>query len=656
MGFQDTLHPLSVMVSQTNGSPLGYTQPSQFSQLVRRLTSLSLGMALATALSVGCVLPHANPRDAALSDATTIDIAACPEGTIFCGGTCTSLLTDPIHCGRCDISCNFAHASSVCNNGECALGMCDPGWGNCNAQASDGCEQQLNTNTNCGMCGRACTGQTPNCDARTGTCGNGCPAGQTPCDASCVDTQTDVANCGACGAACALPHASAMQCSGGQCGVVRCDAGYADCDGVASNGCETALGTDENCAGCRMPCAAPTPSCNPMTLRCESNCIAPARECPGFAGCIDIQTNENHCGGCGIRCNLPNAVGRCVGGQCQIASCAQGFQNCDGMIGNGCERNVTADPNNCGACRRQCNFPQAMAVCRASACVITGCSPGFANCDGLPNNGCESSLGTVDHCGSCNNNCSSVANATPRCSSGSCGIMGVCNAPFANCDGNESNGCETNPNTSVDHCGGCGQTCTPGNVMSRSCVGGMCTFSGCLGGFADCDLMGRNGCEVNTSNDAANCGSCNMRCPGATNASGTCNASRCSIACNPGFANCDGSMANGCEVDTNTAVGNCGRCGTVCPVPANATAATCAMGRCGFTCAAGSDNCDGAAANGCEVDINTNANCGRCGVRCTGMASCNNGTCECPGGNTPCGMNPVTCCTPMQMCMNGRCM
>lgn len=78
------------------------------------------------------------------------------------------------------------------------------------------------------------------------------------CSGSCVDTQSSLDHCGACGAICAFANATA-QCSMGACRFDRCSAGYVDVNGSASDGCECRVsgaldpidlaGIDENCDG-----------------------------------------------------------------------------------------------------------------------------------------------------------------------------------------------------------------------------------------------------------------------------------------------------------------------------------------------------------------------------------------------------------------------
>lgn len=67
---------------------------------------------------------------------------------------------------------------------------------------------------------------------------------------------TTPGNC--CGVACPVPmNATAAACLGGTCGLASCTANYGDCDGRASNGCETDTRTSSaHCGACGAPCAA----------------------------------------------------------------------------------------------------------------------------------------------------------------------------------------------------------------------------------------------------------------------------------------------------------------------------------------------------------------------------------------------------------------
>ncbi|MDC0712284.1 CARDB domain-containing protein [Stigmatella sp. ncwal1] len=71
--------------------------------------------------------------------------------------------------------------------------------------------------------------------------------------------------------------------------------------------------------------------------------------------------------------------------------------------------------------------------------------------------------------------------------------------------------------------------------------------------------------------------------------------------CAPGYGNCDGNPANGCETDLTSDVNHCGTCGTTCPGQAT-TVGVCMASQCSTSCAPGRYDCDGNAANGCESD------------------------------------------------------
>lgn len=235
------------------------------------------------------------------------------------------------------------------------------------------------------------------------------------------------------------------------------------------------------------------------------------------------------------------------------------------------------------------------------------------------------------------------------CVSGRCGV--ACRPGFGNCDGNPANGCEANLGTSDANCGACGALCAAGRYCGSGCLE-------CPPGFASCDDNGANRCETSLASSAANCGACGHACatdqrcassrcvctdPVLTPCSIGCvdvlvnpaNCGGCGVACGAGMicragscvtpscaagtADCDGMAANGCETNLSTSPANCGACGMACPNLGGTPA--CRMGRCGTgTCDIARGDCDGNAANGCESDLNTSpTNCGGCGVRCSGM-------------------------------------
>jgi hypothetical protein len=71
-------------------------------------------------------------------------------------------------------------------------------------------------------------------------------------------------------------------------------------------------------------------------------------------------------------------------------------------------------------------------------------------------------------------------------------------------------------------------------------------------------------CSLDLRSDPKNCGQCGNACPAAAHQTATCVASTCGAQCAPGFTDCNGNPADGCETATGTDPKNCGACGHDC--------------------------------------------------------------------------------------------
>ena len=196
----------------------------------------------------------------------------------------------------------------------------------------------------------------------------------------------------------------------------------------------------------------------------------------GIEPCGDVTSSDvNNCGACGRVCAQPaNEIAVCEDSICR-ASCAPGFADCHRNSTDGCETDVGNDTRNCGSCGKRCPLAAAgqTVVCKSGVCKKS-CSSGFADCNGQAADGCEVSTATdIENCGGCGKNCT-MPNAKTGCVAGSCNLV-ACESGFADCDSSSANGCESNLQTDLNHCGQCGHVCD----ANLTCWGGLCQ-SGCL--------------------------------------------------------------------------------------------------------------------------------------------------------------------------------
>ncbi len=70
-------------------------------------------------------------------------------------------------------------------------------------------------------------------------------------------------------------------------------------------------------------------------------------------------------------------------------------------------------------------------------------------------------------------------------------------------------------------------------------------------------------CSIDLRTDPTNCGECGLRCA-ANNATATCQNGTCGLSCKPGFADCDTLATNACEVELAGNQNHCGKCGRSC--------------------------------------------------------------------------------------------
>ena len=262
----------------------------------------------------------------------------CSETNTF--GTCTGLRT-----------CRPPNGYEACTAHVPTTESCNGRDDDCNGMTDENLGE-----TTCGIgeCRRTVTncinGAPQQCDplpAGTETCDNK----DNDCDGV-IDEgfdKTTVQNCGSCGNVCIRANAMPV-CMNGACAIGTCLPGFINANMIDADGCE-------------LMC---TPTGAEVCDGVDNNCDGRVDE--GFT----IASDPTNCGLCGRVCNVNNGhinQYACVASTCGIMTCNAGFADCDQGYGTGCERNVSADINNCGDCNIVCATPNGTPGCASSACT-----------------------------------------------------------------------------------------------------------------------------------------------------------------------------------------------------------------------------------------------------------------------------------------------
>ncbi len=378
------------------------------------------------------------------------------------------LSSDNDNCGECGVSCSaLPNADGNCTDGQCEITGCHAGWVDANNAPGDGCEYRCAASAEVESLGNGncADGSDNDCDGRTDMDDPGC----SPCvpefcdgrDNNCdgrtdedFDVDFDPLNCGRCGVVCPVRPNAVPICVLGGCDI-RCQVGFEDRDGRASNGCEA--------------------TCSP-TAGGESACDGRDNDCDGFTDEEFVSTP------CGTGLCVRNSVCHRGSEVCTPRSppartdttCDNLDDDCDGRtdedwVATGCV----------GACVDTATCIAGVAACGTPAAADNLCNNVDDDCDGAVDE--EYAAYTCGR-GICMRN-SMCALGIERCVEGPSRTE-TCNALDDNCDGTTDN---DPPAPAV--------LCSPAPRGTVQCLSGACRMASCDPGWLDADGSTANGCE-----------------------------------------------------------------------------------------------------------------------------------------------------------------
>jgi hypothetical protein len=426
----------------------------------------------------------------------------CPAPKKVCGGRCVDTRTDERNCGHCGHRCGTGETcvAGTCTNPpqqqqsqpggtEQPPATDQPPAPTCNDGVKNGNETDVDCGgPSCPKCanGKACAVAT---DCASGVCTGGvCVAPPPACSDDVCGAQHNCPPCAngktcSVGGDCASGH-----CAGGVC--VEC-ATAADCTSTTAAACHAVACTAGVCGQVADDSKVPTAPNDCTNATCTSGTPAfPPK--PADTPCSSgVCNGSGNCVGCVNASDCPGTDTECAMRTCTSGACGMTFTNAGTPTSSGptCSGSTLSTP----VCDGSGNVTQNQTscspyVCQDSTSCRTSCS---SPTDCVAGHTCFNNTCVPVQCTS-NSQCS-VANGTGVCNQGICQV-GTCNPGYANCDGSYATGCERNLNTDVNNCGTCGHPCAFPNA-SATCISGTCVIQACNPGFLDCDGNPATGCE-----------------------------------------------------------------------------------------------------------------------------------------------------------------
>ncbi|MCK6513039.1 hypothetical protein L6R29_24175 [Myxococcota bacterium] len=215
----------------------------------------------------------------------------------------------------------------ICQNGTC-IAQADPCAATGGTSCGSACVDLRTNNDHCGACATKCgigsTCQNGQCKAVTKPCQSNaeCPTGQVCQNGQCKAVTQPVCTFGqdqTCN------HRLEMSALAGTC--LK--------DGTCQ--CNTNFVKNQSSGKCDIACKASTEICNGLDDDCDgvidNNCTCPSGQTRCGSICVDLQTNNDHCGACGQKCGIGTG---CKAGSCKPVVPPPCASNADCAAGQVC--------------------------------------------------------------------------------------------------------------------------------------------------------------------------------------------------------------------------------------------------------------------------------------------------------------------------------